>query len=130
MSTMLLLAAVGGAVGDVVEGRGYGLLILYATVAVGFSFYCSVAEAVLLSVTPSYVATLKEQGKKSAALWERLKKQVDRPLAAILSLNTIAHTVGAAGVGAEAAALWGSAMVGLASAIMTIVIQASITLCV
>ncbi|MCG8450516.1 MAG: hemolysin family protein [Pirellulales bacterium] len=119
---MFLLAAMGDASGDVVDGRGHGLLILYATVAVGFSFYCSVAEAVLLSVTPSYVATLKEQGKKTAARWERLKKHVDRPLAAILSLNTIAHTVGAAGVGAEAAAIWGSTMVGLASAVMTIVI--------
>lgn len=122
MLPTIFFAIAGGDVGDVVIGRGYGMLILYAVVAVGFSFYCSVAEAVLLSVTPSYIATRKEQGKKGAALLERLKRNVDRPLAAILSLNTIAHTVGAAGVGAEAAAIWGSTMVGLASAVMTIVI--------
>lgn len=122
MSVTLLLSSVGDAAEVVVEGRGYGLLILYAVVAVVFSFYCSVAEAVLLSVTPSYIATRKQQGQPGAALLGRLKKNVDRPLAAILSLNTIAHTVGAAGVGAEAAAIWGSAMVGIASAVMTIVI--------
>ncbi len=105
----------------------YTLLILYALVAVGFSFFCSVAEAVLLSVTPSYIATLKEKGKSSAALLEKLKENVDRPLAAILSLNTVAHTVGAAGVGAEAAKIWqtehaGGHAVGWASAIMTLII--------
>lgn len=105
----------------------YTLLILYALLAIGFSFFCSIAEAVLLSVTPSYIATLKEQGKKSALLLEGLKANVDRPLAAILSLNTIAHTGGAAGVGAQAAEIWGlesggGHAVGYASAIMTLLI--------
>ncbi len=105
----------------------YTLLILYALVAVGFSFFCSIAEAVLLSVTPSFIATLKEKGKPSATLLEKLKGNVDRPLAAILSLNTVAHTVGAAGVGAEAAKIWqtehaGGHAVGWASAVMTLVI--------
>lgn len=105
----------------------YFFLILYALLAVGFSFFCSVAEAVLLSVTPSYIASLKEKGKQSAALLERLKSNVDRPLAAILTLNTVAHTVGAAGVGAEAAKIWGvehsgGHAVGWASAVMTLVI--------
>jgi CBS domain containing-hemolysin-like protein len=102
--------------------RGFVLLVVYVIIAVGFSFFCSIAEAALLSVTPSFIATVKQQGKKGAELLEQLKRKVDRPLAAILSLNTIAHTVGAAGVGAEAAAIWGSGFVGLASAIMTLVI--------
>ena len=105
----------------------YSILILYALVAVGFSFFCSVAEAVLLSVSPSFIASLKEKGKPSANLLERLKSNVDRPLAAILTLNTVAHTVGAAGVGAEAAKIWGMEhsgghAVGWASAVMTLVI--------
>ncbi|MEW4486865.1 hemolysin family protein [Thalassoglobus sp. JC818] len=103
------------------------LLVFYALLAIGFSFFCSVAEAVLLSVTPSYIATLKEQGKSSALLLEKLKANVDRPLAAILSLNTVAHTVGAAGVGAQAAEIWGMETggghaVGWASAVMTLAI--------
>ncbi len=97
-------------------------LVIFALVAIGFSFFCSIAEAVLLSVTPSYIATLEEQGSGSAALLGKLKKNIDRPLAAILSLNTIAHTAGAAGVGAQAASLWGSQAVGWASAIMTLLI--------
>ena len=100
----------------------YLLLIVYAFVATGFSFICSIAEAVLLSVSPSYIAALREQGHWAADLLERLKANVDRALAAILTLNTIAHTVGAAGVGAQAAEIWGSRAVGWASAIMTLVI--------
>ena len=92
------------------------------------SFLCSVAEAVLLSVTPSYIATLGKKAMSSAKLLTQQKQNVDRPLAAILSLNTIAHTAGAAGVGAEAAALWGGVggwgqhAVGIASAAMTLLI--------
>lgn len=130
---MVVDAIVAGAivVGAIVVGdseavpdpsRGYAMLSAFALVAVGFSFLCSIAEAVLLSVTPSYIVTLKEQSKKSAELLERLKRNIDRPLAAILSLNTIAHTVGAAGVGAEAAAIWGSRSIGIASAVMTLLI--------
>lgn len=104
------------------EPGSYGLLVLYALVALGFSFFCSIAEAVLLSVSPSYIMTLEETGRKSAKLLKGMKQNVDRPLAAILSLNTIAHTVGAAGVGAEAARIWGSAAVGYASAVMTLLI--------
>ena len=103
------------------------LLILYGVFAIGFSFLCSIAEAVLLSITPSYIASLREKGKRSAKLLSHLKENVDRPLAAILSLNTIAHTVGAAGVGAQAAEVWGMEhsgghAVGYASAVMTLLI--------
>lgn len=97
-------------------------LIFFAVVAIGFSFFCSVAEAVLLSVTPSYIATEKEKKKRSAVALEKMKANIDRPLAAILSLNTIAHTVGAAGVGAQAAGIWGPQAVGWASAAMTLLI--------
>jgi Mg2+/Co2+ transporter CorB len=82
----------------------------------------SVVEAVLLSVTPSYIVVLREQGKRVADLLEQLKENIDRALAAILSLNTIAHTAGAAGVGAQGAEIWGNQAVGWASAGMTLLI--------
>ncbi|MGI9327899.1 MAG: hemolysin family protein [Pseudomonadales bacterium] len=107
---------------DVDLGGSYVLLASYAVIALGFSFFCSIAEAVILSVTPSYVAAQERQGDRSAKLLAQLKANIDRPLAAILSLNTIAHTVGAVGVGAEAAALWGSWGIGVASALMTVAI--------
>ncbi len=98
------------------------LLILYVSVALVFSFLCSVAEAVILSVTPAYIALLSKQGRKSGAVLSRLKGEINKPLAAILTLNTIAHTVGAAGAGAQAAVVFGSAYVGIASAILTLLI--------
>jgi hypothetical protein len=82
--------------GSLAEGS-VTLLIVYLLIALGFSFLCSVAEAVLLSVTPSYLATLESKGARTGRLLQALKADVERPLAAILSLNTIAHTVGAAG---------------------------------
>jgi CBS domain containing-hemolysin-like protein len=98
------------------------LLLTYAGVALGFSFFCSLAEAVLLSMTPFYVQSLVREGHRSARLLDSLSTNLDQPLAAILSLNTIAHTVGAVGVGAEAARVFGSAYVGLASAVLTLLI--------
>lgn len=99
-----------------------GLLLFYLFLALSFSFLCSIMEAVLLSVNPSFIATLESQGRKSGVTLRKLKKDVDKPLAAILSLNTIAHTVGAAGVGAQAQLLYGSEFVGLSSAIITFLI--------
>ncbi len=98
------------------------LLIFYISVALVFSFFCSIAEAVLLSVTPAYIAALEGTGQRSGTLLRHLKENVDRPLAAILSLNTIAHTVGAAGAGAQAAAVFGNQWVGAASVILTLLI--------
>jgi magnesium and cobalt exporter, CNNM family len=98
------------------------LLITYALAALGFSFLCSVAEAVLLSTTSAHVALLEKQQKPSGALLRNLKDDVNKPLAAILTLNTIAHTIGAAGTGAQAAAVFGNAYVGVASAILTLLI--------
>jgi CBS domain containing-hemolysin-like protein len=76
----------------------------------------------LLSVTPAYAVALKKKGSKIGSRLDRLKQDVDRPLIAILSLNTIAHTIGAAGVGAQAAKLFGNASVGVVSAILTLLI--------
>ncbi len=98
------------------------LLIFYVAMALGVSFLCSVMEAVLLSVTPAYVALLTEKGLPVGRSLRALKEEVDRPLAAILSLNTIAHTVGAAGAGAQAAVVFGSAYIGVASAVLTFLI--------
>ncbi len=88
-----------------------------------FSFLCSVAEAVLLSITPSFIAGLKESKPKLAARLKRLKQDnLEQSLAAILTLNTIAHTVGAIGSGAKATVVFGSAWFGLFSAVMTLMI--------
>jgi CBS domain containing-hemolysin-like protein len=99
------------------------LLLLYVALALGVSFLCSIMEAVLLSVTPSYVAALERD--EDEAIGERLrtlKEDIDRPLSAILSLNTIAHTVGAAGAGAQAAVVFGEAYTGVIAAILTLLI--------
>jgi len=99
------------------------LLITYILLALVFSFLCSIAESVLLSITPSYIQGQKEKRPKYAALLKRLKQDnVDRSLAAILTLNTIAHTVGAIGAGAKATVVFGSAWFGLFSAVMTLLI--------
>ena len=99
------------------------LLFFYVFLALFFSFLCSVAEAVLLSITPSYIEELKEKHSKQAALLKELKEDnVGRSLAAILTVNTIAHTAGAIGAGAQAAIVFGSAWLGLFSAIMTLMI--------
>ncbi|SLM31172.1 CBS domain containing protein [Desulfamplus magnetovallimortis] len=99
------------------------LLIAYVLLAIGFSFLCSVAEAVLLSITPSYIEGQKIKRPKHAALLKRLKQDnVDLSLAAILTLNTIAHTAGAIGAGAKANDVFGSTWFALFSAVMTLAI--------
>jgi CBS domain containing-hemolysin-like protein len=98
------------------------LLFVYVGIALGVSFLCSILEVVLLSVTPSHLAKLEQDRPKVGARLRALKLHVDRPLAAILSLNTIAHTVGAAGVGAEAQRLWGSEVLAITSAVLTLLI--------
>lgn len=98
------------------------LLVFFAITAIGISFICSVMEAALLSITPSYVAQLEDKNPKWYKKVSKLKQNIDTPLAAILTLNTIAHTVGAAGVGAQVAAMYGQAYLGLASGVMTLAI--------
>lgn len=97
-------------------------LIGYLLLAVIISFVCSVFEAVLLSITPSFVAAAKNEKRRYAPLLEKYKQDIDRPLAAILTLNTFANTIGAAGVGASALAIWGASSVALASGALTLVI--------
>jgi len=98
------------------------LLISYVLIALVFSFLCSIAEAVLLSVTAPYVAVLEKQGKPYGALLRQLKSDINKPLAAILTLNTIAHTIGAAGAGAQVTIVFGNTYLGIASAILTLLI--------
>jgi CBS domain containing-hemolysin-like protein len=98
------------------------LLFAYLLLALTVSFICSVAEAVLLSASLSFVKTKEDEGYKRAKLLKNFKEDIDRPLSSILSLNTIAHTVGAAGVGAQATALWGDAYFGVVSAALTLLI--------
>lgn len=98
------------------------LLIIYVTVAIGVSFVCSVLEAILLSITPSYLAQLRQNGHPAAMRLTELKDDIDRPLASILTLNTIAHTVGAAASGAQAAKVFGDAWLGVFSAVLTLAI--------
>jgi CBS domain containing-hemolysin-like protein len=99
-----------------------GLLLLYVALALGVSFLCSIMEAVLLSVTPSYVAALEREGDAIGERLHKMKEDIDRPLSAILSLNTIAHTVGAAGAGAQAAFVFGEAYTGVIAAVLTLLI--------
>ncbi len=99
------------------------LLILYVCGALFFSFLCSIAEAVLLSVTPAYVAKLKKTSPQKSERIRQLRfEQVDQSLAAILTLNTIAHTVGAIVAGAKATHVFGDAWIGVFSAIITVLI--------
>ena len=111
-----------GAGGEPGQTRHLVLMIVYASVALVFSFLCSVAEAVLLSVSPSFIAHLRQQGKPLADRLQHIKTNIDRSLAAIVTLNTIAHTVGAGGAGAEAAAYFGERWVGLSMAVLTLLI--------
>lgn len=99
-----------------------GLLFTYLFIAIGMSFLCSILEAVLLSTPESYIEVLLSEKKKGSVALKKMKHNVDRPLAAILSVNTIAHTIGAAGVGAQAVKVFGEMYFGLISAILTFLI--------
>jgi CBS domain containing-hemolysin-like protein len=116
-----------------------GLLITYALLSIFFSFLCSILEAVLLSITPTFTNVKKKEGKSYAHILEELKSDIDKPLIAILTLNTVAHTVGAILVGVQAKKLYMEAygttdqyifgfafteelMVGIVSTVMTMLI--------
>lgn len=98
------------------------LLIAYLAGTLIISFLCSILEAVLMSTPISYITMRKDQGFKPAAKFLEYKTDTDKPLAAILSLNTIANTIGAAGVGRQATILFGDAWFGIISAITTLLI--------
>ncbi len=84
----------------------YTALITFFLVAITVSFLCSLWEAVLLSITPSYAQIKVREGAAIGTRLQSFKADIDRPLVAILTLNTIAHTVGAIGVGEQAAKIW------------------------
>ncbi len=89
------------------------LLFAFFFLSIAFSFLCSILEAVLLSITPSYTQLKIQEGGRTGELLMQYKEDIDRPLSAILTLNTIAHTVGAIGVGVQAGNLFGSASMTL-----------------
>ena len=98
------------------------LLLLYFLLAVGISFICSVLEAVLLSVNVSYISLLEKDDQKAGGILRVQKREINKSIASILILNTIAHTLGAAAVGAQTAALFGNDVVVVVSVVMTFAI--------
>ncbi len=100
------------------------LLLFWALLALSLNFACSVLEAVLLSVTPSYIAAFEASDKprkqRIGRLLRHLKEHVDRPLSAVLAVGNFAQIGGAAGVGAQAQALWGNTGITVASAVLTL----------
>jgi len=98
------------------------LLLAYLFLALFVSFLCSIMESVLLSTSPSFLMVKRDKGSMWAKSFIVLKDNIDKPLSAILSLNTVAHTIGAAGVGAQAVKVFGEASFGIVSAILTILI--------
>ena len=88
------------------------LLLVFLLGAMCISFLCSILESVLLFTPISYITMREDEGYKPATRFMQYKEESARPLAAILALNTIANTIGAAGVGRQATLLWGSEMFG------------------
>ena len=99
-----------------------GPLLVFLLGAMGISFLCSILESVLMSTPLSYITMRENEGYKPAVRFMQYKEESARPLAAILTLNTISNTIGAAGVGRQATILWGSEMFGWVSAITTLLI--------
>ncbi|MBP5397629.1 MAG: DUF21 domain-containing protein [Bacteroidales bacterium] len=98
------------------------LLLVFLLGAMGISFLCSILESTLMSTPISFITLREEEGYKPASLMKEYKQDSSRPLAAILSLNTIANTIGAAGVGRQATLVFGSQWFGLVSIIITVLI--------
>ena len=94
-------------------------LIFYFLLALGVSFLCSLLESIILSISHTHIAVLIKEERNSGSILKTLKENINRPLAAILTINTIANVVGAAGVGAETLRLHGSKWVAIATAILT-----------
>ncbi len=104
------------------NGGDYSLLIVYMALALIISSICSLLEATLLSTPMSYINTLEQQGVKGALRLKKLKLEIDESISAILVVNTIANTVGASLVGAQAAELFHSTGVGVVSGVFTFLI--------
>jgi len=104
----------------------YSLLILFFVLAIGFSFLCSLWEAVLLSITPSFAQIKQQEGSSLGTHLKSFKENIDRPLSAILTLNTIAHTVGAIGVGEQATRIWSETSPFITSFVVPVVMTLAI----
>lgn len=98
------------------------LLIIYVSIALGFSFLCSLLEATLLTITPTQLQAAKTKGKRWGEGLQEIKRDIDKPLSAILTLNTIAHTMGATGAGAQYAKVYGDATGGIFAALLTLAV--------
>jgi|TARA_R110002072_G_scaffold121321_17_gene254972 CBS domain containing-hemolysin-like protein len=98
------------------------LLIFYVALALVVSFLCSILEASLLTITPSTVRSAQDRGASWAGKLKKLKDDIERPLAAILTLNTIAHTMGAAGAGAQYAKVYGAGSEAIFAAVLTLLV--------
>ena len=98
------------------------MLTFYILLSVSVSFMCSLLEAAILSATPTYIATLKKKKPKLYKKIQYISDDIEKPLASILTLNTIAHTIGAAGAGAEAQKVWGNEYLSIFSAVLTFII--------
>ena len=122
-SDLVILLEVFTSVSDGLENPElqWGRIALFLFLALGVSFICSLLEAIILSVTWSHIELLGKDEKNSGNRLRRLKEDIDQPLAAILTLNTISHTIGAAGVGSEFHKL-GNEWFTAASIILTILI--------
>lgn len=127
-SLPLVAYATGGSSADIaIQTSDYGvhvaLLIAFVVLSVFVSFICSVSEAALLTMTPSYVASIAEENPKKSEMLKSVKiDKIDQSIAAILTLNTVAHTVGSLGAGAQATIVFGSQWFGVFSAVMTLLI--------
>lgn len=128
LSVPLVAYAAGGVdTATVVQTSSYSthvfMLIGFVVLSVFVSFVCSVSEAALLTMTPSYVASIAEEDAKKSAILKDVKvDNIDQSIAAILTLNTVAHTVGSLGAGAQATIVFGSEWFGVFSAVMTLII--------
>jgi len=111
------------AVTPAAAGAGdWGALFTYIILALGVSFLCSIWEAAMLSTPVSHIELLVEERRQAGVIMQGLRQNVEHPISAILTLNTIAHTVGAAGAGAEATAIFGSQFQGIIFAVLTLLI--------
>ena len=98
------------------------LIYIIMSLSIVLSALCSMLEATLLSTPLSYITGLEEQGVRGAERLKNLKQHPERPISAILCLNTIANTVGASIVGSLVYEVYGDAIVGIFSTIFTLAI--------
>lgn len=123
ISTLLIPLAAQAAFGLGGDSTNLILLIFFISLSLIVSFLCSISEAALLTMTPSYIDTLSEEDPKGAMLLKNVKiDNIEKSISAILTLNTVAHTLGSLGAGAQAVIVFGNAWFGVFSAVMTLVI--------